>query len=72
MRYRPGDPVTILPPYEQPILEQQHYATVVDELPSGYIVSLECTFPPNKHFGPFPADRLATGWKDGNGRWRVP
>ena len=69
-----GDEVTVLPPYDNDpyILSFQHYGVVVDSMEGGYVVALEATYPPDQRFGPFPESRLAKGWKDQNGKWRVP
>ena len=81
-RYRPGDQVAHLGnlPGDPYILQFQYYATIVEEAdpPEGappgerwYIIELTNTHPPNGHFGPFPSSRLAPGWRDENGRWRI-
>jgi hypothetical protein len=66
-----GEPVTVLPPYEQDvyILAFQHYATVSRQVDGGYMVKLDAVYPPDEEFGPYPAERLARGWKDDAGRW---
>lgn len=68
-----GEPVTVLPPYDDDpyILNFQHYARVARRVDDGYVVTLESTLPPGEEFGPFPAERLAHGWKDNSGRWRA-
>lgn len=70
---RIGEHVTVLGPYDNDpyILAFQHHGTVARRVDAGYVITLESTLPPNQEFGPFPAERLAHGWKDGNGRWRA-
>lgn len=72
MRFREGEPVTILPPYtdDPVIIELQHKGRIAQRVDAGYLVEIADTWPPNQRFGPFPERRLAHGWKDGNGRWR--
>jgi hypothetical protein len=67
-----GEHVTVLPPYENDvyILAFQHYATVSRQVDDGYMITLADVHPPGEEFGPFPADRLAHGWRDDAGRWR--
>ncbi|HEX2551615.1 MAG TPA: hypothetical protein VHK64_08475 [Nocardioidaceae bacterium] len=73
MPFHLHEQVTILPPYNRDpvIVEMQHYGVVVARTDAGYMVELSATSPPNQRFGPFPPERLARGWKDGNGRWRA-
>ncbi len=72
-RLRVGDPVTILPPYDglPYILEFQHYGHVAELDGDEFMVELESTFPPRQRFGPFPPAKLAHGWRDQAGQWRV-
>jgi hypothetical protein len=73
MTFKVGDEVTILPPYadDDILVEMQHYARVAAVLPAGqYMVRLGSVYPPDQHFGPFSAQRLAAGWRDECGRWR--
>lgn len=69
---KPGEPVTVLPPYDDDsyILNFQRYGRIARRNDAGFLVTLECTVPPDEEFGPFPAERLAKGWRDHNGRWR--
>lgn len=68
-----GEPVTVLPPYDNDvfILAFQHYATVSRRVDDGWMVTLADVYPPGEEFGPFPAERLAHGWRDNSGRWRA-
>lgn len=72
MPFRNGDAVTILPPYtnDPVIIEHQHFGIVAGRTEAGYIVELDATWPPNECFGPFPAERLAKGWRSSSGRCR--
>jgi len=72
--FKVGDPVTVLPPWDDLpyILSFQHYAHVTAIRPDGYIVALGASFPSRQVFGPIAAHRLAAGWRDENGRWRIP
>jgi hypothetical protein len=76
--FRVGDLVTVLPPYDDAdpyILNFQHYGRIAavehrDNMPSAsYMVELDSTLPPRRQVGPFPAGRLAKGWRDQKGRW---
>jgi hypothetical protein len=53
------------------ILAFQHYATVSRRVDDGYMVTLADVYPPGEEFGPYPAERLAHGWRDNAGRWRA-
>jgi hypothetical protein len=72
---RVGDPVTVMPPWDQDpvIIAMQHYARVASVDPDALtcMVSLDATSPPGQTFGPFPLQRLASGWRDETGRWRA-
>lgn len=72
MRLRPGQQVTVLPPYDDDpyILNFQHYGTVASSTEGDVTVELEATVPPGERLGPFPNERIALGWRDENGRWR--
>ncbi len=70
-----GDQVTVLPPYDDDpyILRFQRYGLVAAVLDGpAYLVTLRGTMPASMQFGPFPAQRLAPGWRDANDQWRVP
>lgn len=69
MPFRVGEQVTLLKPRpdEPYILEMQRYGVVAEERPSGYMIDLPDAVP--HRYGPFPAERLAHGWRDQNGRW---
>jgi hypothetical protein len=71
MPFKPGDPVTVLPPCDNDplILSMQHYAKVAAASEAGYMIELESTRPLGMTYGPFTADRLAKGWRDRSGRW---
>ena len=64
-----GDQVTVLPPWDDDpyILTLQHYGTVIAVGDAGCTVSLADVVP--HVYGPFAADRLVKGWRDGRGRW---
>jgi len=72
--FKIGDPVTVLPPWDDlpSILSFQHYAHIAAIRSDGYMVQLGATFPPNRVFGPIAPHRLAAGWRDEHGRWRIP
>ena len=78
--FKVGDLVTVLPPYDADpyILNFQHYGRIAavehrENMPSDYyyMVELDATLPPRRQVGPFPAGRLAKGWRDQKGRWLV-
>ncbi|GAA0547882.1 hypothetical protein GCM10010172_32160 [Paractinoplanes ferrugineus] len=75
--YKVGDLVTVLPPYDRDpyILNFQHYGRIAavqhNDNQSSYMVELDSTLPPRRRVGPFPAGRLAKGWRDQSGRWLV-
>jgi hypothetical protein len=69
-----GDEVTVLPPYDNlpVILAMQRYVRVAkDAAAAEVVVELDASLPPGKRFT-VPAAQLQRGWKDGNGRWRMP
>lgn len=72
MRFKPGQQVTVLPPYDDDpvIVAMQHYGTVASSTDRDVTVQLGSTLPPGKQVGPFPNERIALGWRDENGRWR--
>lgn len=72
--FKIGDPVTVLPPWDDLpyILSLQHYVHVAAIRPDGCMVWLDAAFPPHQVFGPLALHRLATGWRDEDGCWRVP
>lgn len=65
-RFKPGQLVTILPPYgDDPIVvELQPHGRIGDVVDDGYMVVLGSVWPPDRQFGPFPAGRLAPGWRN--------
>lgn len=67
-----GEQVTLLPPYDDDpyILAFQRYATVAQRTDAGYMIELDGTHPAQGRYGPFPANRLARGWRDNQGCWR--
>lgn len=69
MPFHVGQQVTLLRPQsdEPYILTMQRYAVVAEERPSGYMIDLADAIP--HRYGPFPAERLAHGWRDANGSW---
>jgi hypothetical protein len=75
--FKVGDLVTVLPPYDRDpyILNFQHYGRIAavehNDNASAYMVELDSTLPPRRQVGPFPAGRLAKGWRDQSGRWLV-
>jgi hypothetical protein len=71
--FKVGDPVSVLPPWDDLpyILSFQHYAYVASITPDGCMVRLDGAFPPRQVFGPVAPQRLVTGWRDENGRWRI-
>ena len=72
--FKVGDPVTVLLPRDDLpyILSFQHFVHVAAIRPDGYMVRLGATFPPSQMFGPIAPHRLAAGWRDEKGRWRIP
>jgi len=68
-----GDLVTILPPYDglPYLLEFQHYGRVAEQVGDEFLVEIESTMPPRQRFGPFAASKLAKGWRNESGQWRV-
>lgn len=74
--FKPGDPVTVLPPYEDDpyIIKLQRYGKVaaIQTGPTGvqYTITLGAAHPPDQEFGPFSEGRLARGWLDQSGNWR--
>ncbi|WP_433365142.1 hypothetical protein ACQPZX_35290 [Actinoplanes sp. CA-142083] len=77
--FKVGDLVTVLPPYDRDpyILNFQHYGRIAavehreNMAVDHYLVELDSTLPPRRKVGPFPAGRLAKGWRDQKGRWLV-
>jgi hypothetical protein len=63
--FKRGDLVTVLPPYDGDpvIVSMQHYGRVAAADADGYTVILGAVWPPDRAFGPFPAERLAPGWR---------
>lgn len=60
-----GQLVTIWPPYtDDPMMvELQPHGRVSSLRPNGYMVVLGSVWPPDREFGPFPAERLSPGWR---------
>lgn len=77
--FRRGDAVTVMPPYDDDplILSFQHYGRIVkvcgDPEKEGiaYYVVLGSTWPTDQAFGPFPAARLRSGWRNEDDHWRA-
>lgn len=77
--FKVGDAVTVMPPYDDDplIVSFQRYGQVVKVCGSpgnegaAYYLVLGSTWPKDKMFGPFPANRLCSGWKDEHGHWRA-
>jgi hypothetical protein len=79
-RFDVGEQVTILPPWDNDdyIVRFQHYGRVASRDQDEYMVELDNAAPVRNQapqpgrlqVGPFPAERLARGWRDNRGRWR--
>lgn len=71
--FKVGDPVTVLPPWDDLpyILSFRQYVYVAAIRPDGYMVQFGAAFSPDQVFGPITAHRLAAGWRNEDGRWRI-